>query len=228
MVTRRPMPRMGCIDVWLLWEDDEPFGLDRIELDAGESAGADRMATPELRARARRRRRFLRRVLSAYLGVRPEAVPIGIASGGKPILAGEAGLHFNLSHSGGVSMLALGACALGLDVERPKSFDRLADVVDYSCSPRERAVVTAAPDAASAFLDRWVLKEAILKCRGTGLVDDLRTVDPGPVGPEPVRWQDLTLRRLCPPAAQASEAPLHVALAVAGPADRIDWHRLDP
>ncbi|MBB3996744.1 4'-phosphopantetheinyl transferase family protein [Aureimonas pseudogalii] len=220
------LPAEGCIDLWLLDGSNPPAGIDAIDLDGEEEARAGRMATAELRARLRRRRRFLRAVLARYLGLAPGDVPLRAAPGGKPALAGETRLRFSLSHSGELTVLAVGRTELGVDLEQRKPFDRLAEVVAHSCSSRERAAIAAAPDAATAFLDRWVVKEAVLKCRGTGLVEDLAGIDPGPVSREPRDWQGLTIRKLRPPALP-SGPDLHMALAVEGPAERIAWRGLE-
>ncbi|WP_062207089.1 4'-phosphopantetheinyl transferase superfamily protein [Aureimonas sp. AU12] len=221
------LPADGAIDLWLLDGSAAPAGMDAIGLDREEEARAGRMATAELRARLRRRRRFLRAVLARYLGRAPEDVPLRTAPGGKPALADDSRLRFSLSHSGQVSVLAIGRTELGVDLEQRKPFDRLAEIAAHSCSPRECAEIAAAPHATAAFLDRWVVKEAILKCRGTGLVEDLGRIDPGPVSGEPRTWRGLTIRALRPHHALAPGTDLHMALAVEGRADRIAWHAIE-
>lgn len=73
---------------------------------------------------------------------------------GKPRLRGR-DLHFNLSHSGDLALVALCRdCEVGVDVEQARR-DRTAE-----------------------FLRGWVRREAYLKALGTGLTDSLLSVDP--------------------------------------------------
>ncbi len=166
-------------------------------------------------------------MLGAYLGIAPEAVALAVAPGGKPGLAGEGAVAFNLTHTGEISLLAVGRDPLGLDVEARKTMERLTEVVGYACSPRERLAILAAADPTAAFLERWAIKEALLKCRGTGLVSDLPGVDPGQVGEGAVVWSGMTLRMIAPPTDLAPGAILHAALAVEGPLHAVRFHGLD-
>ncbi|MDQ6812000.1 MAG: 4-phosphopantetheinyl transferase, partial [Actinomycetota bacterium] len=62
--------------------------------------------------------RALRDVLAAYLETSPEAIRIVDGAHGKPELAGRE-LHFNLSHSGDVGLVAVSReRPVGVDVER--------------------------------------------------------------------------------------------------------------
>jgi 4'-phosphopantetheinyl transferase len=62
---------------------------------------------------------MLRWVLSNYTGQQPEHLEFDINDYGKPSLKGNADLSFNLSHSNGTSVLAIGNnIELGIDLER--------------------------------------------------------------------------------------------------------------
>lgn len=211
------------VEIAVLAGPDRAAAVDHVRLSPEEAARAARMATPDLRARAVRRRRFLRAVLARRLAVPPASIEIVAEARGKLRLADEPGLHFNMSHSGDLTMVALGAHPLGLDIERAKTFSHFAALVRHACSPREQAVIAAATDPVAAFLDRWVLKEAVLKCRGTGLVEDLPRVDPGPVAGRIVTPDGLTLVPLDPPADLGLSGPLHAMLVVAGPVGPVTW-----
>lgn len=211
------------VEIVVLSGPEDDGAVDHVRLSPEETARAARMATPELRARAVRRRRFLRAVLARRLAVAPETVEILAEARGKLRLAHKTGLHFNMSHSGDLTMVALGAHPLGLDIERSKTFSHFAALVRHACSPREQAVIAAAADPVAAFLDRWVLKEAVLKCHGTGLVEDLPRVDPGPVSGRVVTADGLTLVPLDPPGGLGPTGPLHALLAVAGPVGPVAW-----
>ena len=53
-----------------------------------------------------RRARFLRLILSEYLSLDPMRVVFHTSNTGKPVLAGG-GLHFNVSHSGEIGLIAV-------------------------------------------------------------------------------------------------------------------------
>jgi 4'-phosphopantetheinyl transferase len=129
-------------------------------------------------------RAVLRRVLADYLDAEPAAVPIARAAGGKPYVPGDP-VHFNLSHSGGVALIAVADEPVGVDVEAcGPTRDALA-IARRFFTPEEAGALArlAPPERDRAFLRVWTRKEAILKARGLGL-DALRdvvvAVEPGP------------------------------------------------
>ena len=63
--------------------------------------------------------------------------PVEREENGKPFFPGAPGLHFNLSHSGGLALCGVGTAPLGVDIEviRP----RRAGLARYICSPEEYA-----------------------------------------------------------------------------------------
>ena len=113
------------------------------------SAERDRAA--KLRSDAARKRWVasrwaLRRVLGRYLEREPAEIELRFGSRGKPALvAPDAPLHFNLSHSGGLALIAVaGEREVGIDVQ----------------------LIGARP---GEFYADWTRREAIAKCHGTGL-----------------------------------------------------------
>ena len=89
------------------------------------------------------------------------------------------GPPFNLAHTGGLALVAVGTAELGVDVER----DTGAAVLEGSAlalSAAERAAVAAVADPAVAFVRLWTRKEAYLKGTGKGLVEDPTAVEFGP------------------------------------------------
>ena len=89
---------------------------------------------------------------------------------GKPQLAGSP-LHFNISHSGDLALIALAHVELGVDVElpRPRRTDAIAR---RFYAPGEVERLFAIEDAAAradAFFRLWTCKEAFLKVTGEGL-----------------------------------------------------------
>lgn len=113
----------------------------------------------------------LRAILAAELGRTPE---IHVDPRGKPALVGQ-GPAFNVSHSGGLALVAISrAAAVGVDIE---AHDPRRDVVAVSrrfFSAAEAEVVATDP---SQFWRLWCRKEACLKARGTGLTFPLSEMD---------------------------------------------------
>ncbi len=126
----------------------------------------------------------MRAILGDYVDGAPDALEIETTPEGKPYLpAGQ--LHFNLSHSRDVALVAISREApVGIDLEHPREFgapDRLARRI---CSEREYASLQrlggpagASPDARRQLLRLWVRKEAVLKGTGEGLGRDPDQVD---------------------------------------------------
>ena len=119
---------------------------------------------------------FLKKCLALFLAVSPESIKLGRHESGQPFLAGKK-ISFSLSHS--VQYLAC-ACSLdfdvGLDVQvhrpfNPKIFDRM-------CTPRELDTVSVRDE--KKFYELWTIKEAALKCLGTGLAYPMNLVEVEP------------------------------------------------
>ncbi|MCD0484769.1 4'-phosphopantetheinyl transferase superfamily protein [Streptacidiphilus sp. ASG 303] len=118
----------------------------------------------------------LRLLLGAYLGTQPADVPLERLPcplcpepHGRPAVRGNP-LHFSLSHSGGICLLAFAATPVGVDTERVPD-PAVADEIGALLHPREAAELQEcdAADRPSAFARAWARKEAYLKGLGTGL-----------------------------------------------------------
>lgn len=138
---------------------------------------------PDERDRARRyrfeidRRRYvrarsaLRSILADHLGTRPAAIEFAYSSHGKPYIAGFP-LHFNLSHSGDLALIAVSRRReVGVDIEKVRPTGDLAALARRFFSLEECLAIDAAPpvDRVAAFYRCWTRKEAYLKARGDGL-----------------------------------------------------------
>lgn len=96
---------------------------------------------------------------------------------GKPYVV-DLPVQFNLSHSGPYALCAVAARPVGADIQvlRPVK-DALIRRV---CSPEELAYLCGQGDRslqAARFIQLWTVKEALLKCCGTGIRRELRTVN---------------------------------------------------
>jgi 4'-phosphopantetheinyl transferase len=117
-------------------------------------------------------RRALREILGAYLGEDPESIALTAGENGKPELAASP-LSFNLSHSGGLALIAVaaGGTAVGVDVERLRPRHDLPRLAVRWLPEADAATVARAPDGEreAAFYAAWTRHEARTKCTGAGL-----------------------------------------------------------
>jgi 4'-phosphopantetheinyl transferase len=122
------------------------------------------------RARFAVSRAFLRAVLGLYLGVAPAVPRFTYGEHGKPALEGAPA--FNLSHSGGLALLAVTAArpAVGVDVEWYREVRPLEGVVERICSTDERDAFWRLPaeQRREVFFRIWSRKEAFVKISGAG------------------------------------------------------------
>jgi phosphopantetheinyl transferase len=129
----------------------------------------------------REARAALGRILAATLG-EPEPPALEPEENGKPRLVVEPGrLSFNLSHSGGLALVALapGGIDVGVDVEWIKGRRDLARLAARWLPEADARAVAAVPPAeqAAVFYPAWTRHEARVKCTGVGLAGE-------PPGPE--------------------------------------------
>ncbi|RZI95440.1 MAG: 4'-phosphopantetheinyl transferase superfamily protein [Variovorax sp.] len=162
-----------------------------VELDAPEASSWRGWLSAEEHARAARfvfardRSRYeaahgaLRHLLASSTGLAPNAVRLVPGALGKPRLADECGIEFNLSHSQGLALIAIGHAPLGVDVEWLRPFDDWRALAAAHFTAAEQTVIAKQPAAAQSheFLRFWTRKEACLKALGLGLSIDTRTVD---------------------------------------------------
>lgn len=115
----------------------------------------------------------MRILLADYVARRPQEVRFAYGNYGKPRLADEADLRFNLTHSHGLALLAVTRGRdLGVDVEHLR--DVAGDggpLAERFFSPREAAVLRSLPpeQRREAFFHCWTRKEAYIKANGKGL-----------------------------------------------------------
>lgn len=118
-------------------------------------------------------RSSMRAILGTYLQILPAEVPIRISGSGKPLLDGpHQGLHFSLSHTNDLAILALSTAGpVGVDLE---PMDRAPDLLECETSFCHPLEIAGLPDEISARQDRllqlWTMKEAVLKAVGTGFL----------------------------------------------------------
>lgn len=118
-------------------------------------------------------RGMLRAVLAAYLGAQPGKLDFVLGPYGKPALARELGLSFNLTHSGGLVLLAVSGpgANIGVDLELRREIKEWQSLAARHFHPIEVEELFAMDSAKGqhAFFDFWTRKEAIAKASGMGL-----------------------------------------------------------
>jgi 4'-phosphopantetheinyl transferase len=236
---------LNCADVAsATLEGDEVHVLSgSLDQPAGRVEALAALLCPDERERAarfhfaRHRDRFiaarglLRCVLAAYLGQAPERIALRLGSRGKPALAPQfasARLHFNVSHSQGLALIALArGREVGVDVEFMKPMAEAEQIAERFFSPREVKTLLALPEAErpAAFFACWTRKEAYIKATGEGLARSLDSFDVSFGAGRPARLErvlDDPLEAARWSLVELDPAPGYAAaLAVAGPLGRL-------
>ena len=92
---------------------------------------------------------------------------------GKPYFKHIPDMFFSVSHTEGLTVIALGDSEVGVDVERL----RKADLRVIKRFLKEEADYIAECDSDRRFFEIWTKKEAYLKCKGTGISGGLDSVN---------------------------------------------------
>lgn len=213
-------PQPGClaleageVDVWRAGLGDQPPQVGQF---------LETLLSPDELERAARfhferdRRLFtvgrgtLRVLLGGYLGRAPQEIAFRYGANGKPMLAPERGaapsLHFNLTHSDGVALLAFTRVGeVGIDLERIRELPDWQAIAEASLPPRQLERLWRQPvhRRRDEFFRAWTQQEALLKAAGTGL------------GGIPHRVEDIKVYPL------RAEPGFAAALAVTGATGRI-------
>jgi len=141
-------------------------------LDNDEQAEVARLHQPADQTRMLLRRGLRRLLLGRHLQYPPERLRFERGPWNKPIIREPVGnLHFSTASSTDWFLLGLAHnMELGVDMENVSHFQWSLDLVDLTCSARERQQLTTLPEEQRrrTFLRLWTAKEAVLKLRGTG------------------------------------------------------------
>lgn len=114
---------------------------------------------------------------------------IAVDENGKPFLPGNENLRFNISHSGGKAVLAVGNLPLGVDAELVEQAD--LRVAERFFLPRENTFIREKEDETDErFYRLWTSKESMMKAVGLGMK----------MGPETfeIRFADAGIRAVSP------------------------------
>jgi len=126
-------------------------------------------------------RAMLRLGLAWYLQEVPQNILLAANSHGKPYHAEDSSLHFNVTHSGGLGLIAFTTLGeVGIDVEENHRDVEALEIAAQNFTGNEAAMVaeTRTPqEQARIFLRFWTRKEAVLKAAGCGIPQGLDTVE---------------------------------------------------
>lgn len=149
-------------------------------LDRSETAHAHAIPHKETRETFVRSRAMLRAVLAREIGVSPAKVPLAFNAHGKPELATRDGMHFNVSHSSGMALVAIHTRPIGVDIElvdeRIPHGDLAGDLFTAT-EQRELSKPNCEREKTRQFFRIWTRKEAFLKGLGTGFAADPKLFD---------------------------------------------------
>lgn len=175
------MPRSSEVHIWYRATES---------LDAGAVAAAGATLSQAERARTERFRKpddrrdylvahdLVRRSLSRYAPVPPDAWVFTADPFGKPTIK-DSRLSFSLSHTHGLVACAItDGYRVGVDVESSNSARDVDGLAERYFSPSEVDSLRGCPQGARAlrFLELWTLKEAFLKAIGSGLSGSLNAI----------------------------------------------------
>ena len=189
MQTNRPWPTLAQppdlvadeVHAWSIALDVSPEHYEELltTLAPNEQRLADSFRLEQPRQTFVVARAALRTLLGAYLELRPSEIALSADGNQKPRLAtahADSGLQFNVSHSGGVALIAFArGCAVGIDVERVRDVGSLDQIAQRYFHGLETSAIQELSGAErnAGFLRSWTAKEAILKAIGTGILGDL-------------------------------------------------------
>lgn len=170
-----PALTAGAIHIWGVHVPGEAARIGALE---AVLCGAERQRAQRFRRAADRQasiaaRGALRILLAGYSGIPAAALEFGYSATGKPHAA-DAGVAFNVSHSGDWVVLAFGRNRqVGVDIEKIRRDVEVQAIAGRYFSVEEQSALGAAPDAYAAFFQLWAKKEAYVKASGSTLFREL-------------------------------------------------------
>jgi 4'-phosphopantetheinyl transferase len=171
-----------AVHVWRINLDQPDDLLERFRrtLEPNEIERAGRFYFERLQRHFVVARGFLRYVLARYLGANADELRFAFNDYGKPSLAGDDSLRFNLSHSHEVAIVGVARdAALGIDVERIRADFASGDIARRFFSRLEVETFDSLTkeEQVAAFFRCWTRKEAYIKAIGKGLSQPLDRFD---------------------------------------------------
>ncbi len=162
------------IHVWVLPVAAPSSQIQKFEkvLAKDETERASRFRFDYLRDAYVLTRGALRHLLGRYLDCDPSGICFRYGDKGKPELCPPATLHFNLSHSNGIAVVAVASeCPVGIDLECLRPLADMEQIAGrYFCPEEALELLALTPHLQQrAFFSCWTRKEAFIKAIGDGL-----------------------------------------------------------
>lgn len=165
------------IDIWDADIDSIDFNTEEFKkiLSSDELERADRLVSKELKNHFIVSRGILRKLLSRYSGIKPEAILFQYNNYGKPELIQkneEDKIFFNLSHSGTRTFYAFTLnIAVGIDIEQIKEKIDYENIAKRYFSDQEFKTIMNLPviQRKETFYRFWTQKEAYAKAIGSSI-----------------------------------------------------------
>ncbi len=118
-----------------------------------------------------------RKMLARLCGKAPMSLEFQRGEQGKPFLWGEAGLHFNISHTRDCVVCAVSDAPVGVDVESEARHFDMAGLANRFFTSDEARYVFSDENSQTRFLAVWSMKESYLKMLGSGITMPLNSFD---------------------------------------------------
>ena len=145
-------------------------------LDESEIARLQRFVKEEDRHRFLVSHALKRCILAKHLDCDPKELTFGTTGRNKPVILKPQRahpLHFNLSHTRGLTVVAVSREPIGVDTESLARKAPSTELATRYFTTAEQADIALAPETNQRFFTYWTLKEAYLKAEGWGIVDRL-------------------------------------------------------
>jgi 4'-phosphopantetheinyl transferase len=149
-------------------------------LSTDEIARANKFRFVQHRSKFIAARGILRQLLGNYLKASPRSLTFAYSDRGKPQLATDISLQFNLSHSQEYALFGFTLNHLiGVDIEYQRAMPDALKIAQRFFSAREYRMLEAVTieQQSKLFFQLWTAKEAYLKATGTGLAASLTSVE---------------------------------------------------
>ena len=119
--------------------------------------------------------------LKSWLMLKEQLEPLGIKDlemgyneHDKPYLIHHPDLHFNLSHCKNGIAVVTDSAPVGIDIESFRHADE--SLRRRTMNDKELEIIGLSENPTETFIAFWTKREAVLKLRGTGIVNDLYSV----------------------------------------------------
>jgi len=175
-VTVSPVLVPGALHLWRIRTGDDGAALSRQRplLSPREVERANRLRIRRHQARYVRAHAGLRAILTNYIDIEPQRIVFIYATAGKPLLDGaSSNLHFNLTTSGDLAMVAISRGEpVGLDCEWVRERKDMGAIAKRMFSAEEASPIATAAleeERLMQFHLAWTSLEAGVKADGRGL-----------------------------------------------------------